>query len=255
VDAAIARLDWTTTNFNLGAGLAGIGILSPNPLLTPTIGLPVKKNGRTTSLTRGTITGLQAVISVSYSSSCASSITSVVSFQGQLVVTGLSGAFSAGGDSGSLVVTDETVRPRPVGLLFAGNTQITILNPIGDVLSRFGVEFFDAVPFSVVQGQETFASQDSVGQNLNEHSFARLSSLEGYTETMKVYMDNPCWYRLEQDQSSTFRARYVAPDSASGSTVRIHVLVSNMNLGQQLLPVESAGMVELHQMEEIIRAF
>ena len=51
---------------------------------------------------------------------------------------------SAGGDSGSLLVVDGKGRNRaddlkPVGLLFAGSSSVTIHNPIDAVLSAFGV--------------------------------------------------------------------------------------------------------------------
>jgi hypothetical protein len=49
--------------------------------------------------------------------------------------------FSAGGDSGSLIVTKGTLLGdrRPVGLLFAGSPTTTLANPIDAVLDRFGV--------------------------------------------------------------------------------------------------------------------
>ena len=54
------------------------------------------------------------------------------------------GSFSAGGDSGSLVVVDGKGKDRaddrrPVGLLFAGSVFITVANPIDLVLDRFDV--------------------------------------------------------------------------------------------------------------------
>ena len=45
--------------------------------------------------------------------------------------------FSAGGDSGSLIVTNNGSH-NPVGLLFAGSSTTTIANPIGQVLQRLG---------------------------------------------------------------------------------------------------------------------
>ena len=45
--------------------------------------------------------------------------------------------FSAGGDSGSLIVTNGT--QQPTGLLFAGSTTHTIANPIQAVLAALGV--------------------------------------------------------------------------------------------------------------------
>ena len=48
-------------------------------------------------------------------------------------------SFSAGGDSGSLIVTQSAA--QPVGLLFAGSSTTTIANPIGDVTTALGVTF------------------------------------------------------------------------------------------------------------------
>src|SRR5205823_4257550 len=48
------------------------------------------------------------------------------------------GTFSGGGDSGSLIVTDDG-NLNPVALLFAGSSTVTIANRIDLVLNRFGV--------------------------------------------------------------------------------------------------------------------
>ncbi len=68
--------------------------------------------------------------------------TGVARFVGQIIIE--PGDFSAGGDSGSLIVVDgkgpsKADDRKPVGLLFAGSAFITVANPIGPVLSRFGV--------------------------------------------------------------------------------------------------------------------
>ena len=47
------------------------------------------------------------------------------------------GSFAYGGDSGSLVVTQQG--NHPVGLLFAGSSLHIIANPIDDVLNTFNV--------------------------------------------------------------------------------------------------------------------
>ena len=47
------------------------------------------------------------------------------------------GTFSSGGDSGSLIVTDDG-SANPVGLLFAGSPVDTIANPIDTVLTELG---------------------------------------------------------------------------------------------------------------------
>ena len=48
------------------------------------------------------------------------------------------GPFSAGGDSGSLIV--DAVTGQPVALLFAGGLGQTFANPIDPILARFKVE-------------------------------------------------------------------------------------------------------------------
>ena len=99
------------------------------------LGLPVQKYGRTTKLTRGTITGINATVSVCYEVLfifCVKQAT----FVDQLIIE--PGAFSGGGDSGSLIVADDGTN-RPVGLLFAGSGTQTIANRIDLVLNNFGV--------------------------------------------------------------------------------------------------------------------
>lgn len=50
------------------------------------------------------------------------------------------GTFSAGGDSGSLVVVQGGANNlKPVGLLFAESFLYTVVNPIDPVLGSFGV--------------------------------------------------------------------------------------------------------------------
>ena len=95
----------------------------------------VKKYGRTTSQTKGRVTAINATVDVGYDSG-------VARFVDQIVIE--PGGFSAGGDSGSLIVVDGKGRNKaddrkPVGLLFAGSSFVTIANPIGPVLKRFGV--------------------------------------------------------------------------------------------------------------------
>jgi hypothetical protein len=101
---------------------------------------PVMKYGRTTRLTRGTITGVNATLTVCYEPINIFFCGKSARFVDQIVI-GAPG-FSGGGDSGSLIVTDDSNR-HPVGLLFAGNSQQTIANRIDLVLSHFNVTVDD----------------------------------------------------------------------------------------------------------------
>jgi hypothetical protein len=97
------------------------------------LGMSVQKYGRTTGHTEGRISGVNAIMDVAYPGGTAR-------FEGQIVISG--NRFSAGGDSGSLIVTDGVLLAdrRPVGLLFAGTTVTTLANPIELVLERFSVK-------------------------------------------------------------------------------------------------------------------
>ncbi len=89
------------------------------------IGEAVKKSGRTTALTFGTITTIDATIRVQYGSKTATFVDQIISTH-----------MSEPGDSGSLLVNEENYA---VGLLFAGSDKVTIYNRIENVLSLLGV--------------------------------------------------------------------------------------------------------------------
>src|SRR3989475_495681 len=106
------------------------------------LGLNVQKFGRTTHLTHGQITGVNATVIVCYQVSgfdCAKS----ARYVDQVIIS--PGTFSGGGDSGSLIVTDDG-NLNPVALLFAGNSSVTIANRIDLVLNRFGVRIDGFAP-------------------------------------------------------------------------------------------------------------
>jgi hypothetical protein len=111
------------------------GYGTPNSETTGTLtdsdlGMLVQKYGRTTGLTVGTVSHVNASVRVLYSSGTAI-------FVEQIMIE--DGTFSAGGDSGSLVVTADDAC-NPVGLLFAGSSSHTIANPIDAVLNAFNVD-------------------------------------------------------------------------------------------------------------------
>ena len=128
VDAAVA---WTSLRLATPE-MHGYRI-NPRPILA-TLGMSVRKCGRTTEATLGVITGVSVSIRVSYGSS------GVALFRNQLQIRGVGSVFSQGGDSGSLVVTAGT--RQPAGLLFAGGGDVTFANPIGAVISAMGIRQF-----------------------------------------------------------------------------------------------------------------
>ncbi len=99
------------------------------------LGLNVQKYGRTTRLTHGQITAVNATVTVCYAV-VEFTCTKSARYVDQFIIS--PGTFSGGGDSGSLIVTDDA-NLNPVALLFAGSSTVTIGNRIDLVLNRFGV--------------------------------------------------------------------------------------------------------------------
>jgi hypothetical protein len=104
----------------------------------------VAKSGRTTGFTTGTIASVNTSVNVQYQRSCGSGKKFVVSYTNQVVIN--SSTFSAGGDSGSLIVSNDACH-QPVALLFAGSSTTTIGNPIGEVLTKVGGALGRSVSF------------------------------------------------------------------------------------------------------------
>ncbi len=113
----------------LSSSILEIGV--PKGVRVAKVEQDVKKSGRTTSVTYGRITDINASIKVSYGSFTAT-------YTDQVIIQGNDGkSFSSGGDSGSLVMDSDGYA---VGLLFAGSGVITVANKIQNVLKPLGVE-------------------------------------------------------------------------------------------------------------------
>lgn len=136
IDAAIAVS--STDNLDNATPSDGYGTPSATTV-EATVGLAVMKYGRTSGQTKGAIYLTNGTILVGYSSGTAR-------FVNQIGVLGSRGAFIKAGDSGSLLVTSPG--KNPVGLLFAGDSsgKYAFANPIGEVLSAFGVSIDGSTP-------------------------------------------------------------------------------------------------------------
>jgi hypothetical protein len=137
VDAAgsILLLGGTQTNGvpDPAAPAAGTGITAAQAFGSPHNGR-VAKVGRTTGLTCSSIVTINFSSSVTYAQNCdGSGTTFPVNYTDLVQVTG--GQFGAPGDSGSLIVTQDTA--EGVALLVGGNDQDAIGNAITDVLGFF----------------------------------------------------------------------------------------------------------------------
>eukprot|EP00456_Euglypha_rotunda_P023349 TRINITY_DN1942_c0_g1_i11.p1 TRINITY_DN1942_c0_g1~~TRINITY_DN1942_c0_g1_i11.p1 ORF type:complete len:337 (+),score=55.16 TRINITY_DN1942_c0_g1_i11:120-1130(+) len=140
IDAAIAEITGslaTTANLRTIKGLGKLGGLGPAFVDE---GTQVAKVGRTTNLTRGKVTAFELDnVVVTYDMGD-------VRFDDQIEIEGSgTSAFSAGGDSGSVIVLDGSL--EAVALLFAGGDSggtngkgLTYANPLHTVLDKLKID-------------------------------------------------------------------------------------------------------------------
>lgn len=143
IDAAIAqvvpgRVDSSGNILYLGATTDANGVPVPGAPhagsgVTASVGMPIAKSGRSTGLTCATVMAVNVSVSTQYQKGCGTGTNFSVNYANQVDIAG--GAFSAEGDSGSLMVTQDTA--DPVALLYAGSDTDTVGNPVGQVLNFF----------------------------------------------------------------------------------------------------------------------
>jgi hypothetical protein len=94
---------------------------------------PVRKMGRTTGLTSGTVVAMDVALQLQLE-------VGTVLFKGLVQCKGDKGqSFSAGGDSGAPVVDASN---RLVGMVIAGSDEVTYFIPIDELFSAFGVSLW-----------------------------------------------------------------------------------------------------------------
>jgi hypothetical protein len=140
VDGAVITVDAGRAS---SCSITGIG--SVRGTAAATVGLAVRKRGRTTELTHGTVTSVDYTTSIDYGDGLG-----VRTLRNQIriaVDTAHSTQFGDHGDSGSVVVNADR---RVVGLYFGGNAAGTVgvANPIAFVLDELGVDL--CTSFSLV---------------------------------------------------------------------------------------------------------
>jgi len=124
VDAAVAKpIDGSVVS----GDIIDIGVITGTK--PAEINMAVRKSGRTTATTNGVIQMLHATVDVGYGGG------RVATFENQIIADNM----SSPGDSGSLVVDGN--EPLAVGLLFAGSSVSTILNPIDRVIDLLNIQF------------------------------------------------------------------------------------------------------------------
>ena len=121
VDAAIARPlreeDVLPEILNIGT-IEGVAVAE--------LGMALKKNGRTSNFTEGTVQQVDVTVNVNYGAG------RTVMFTDQIIASPM----GEPGDSGSAVLDDQN---RLVGLLFAGSDESMIFNKIGNVFAALNL--------------------------------------------------------------------------------------------------------------------
>ncbi|MCK4454670.1 hypothetical protein KAW18_03705 [candidate division WOR-3 bacterium] len=90
------------------------------------LGTYIQKSGRTTEFTQGEITQIDVSVNVQYGEG------KIAQFNDQI----MAGAMSAGGDSGSAILTEDN---EICGLLFAGSDTVTVINRIEHVFELLDI--------------------------------------------------------------------------------------------------------------------
>ncbi len=196
----------------------------------PFVGQAVKKYGRTTQLTYGTVDAVNVTVDVCYDDACYD----IGRFTDQISIT--PGTFSSGGDSGSLIVSQDG--NHPVGLLFAGSGTNTLANRISTVLSRFSVTIDGApapaitdiaiasvsAPAAIVRGATTNVDvtvQNLGNQDVNDSFTVALRDLSGSAEFPEQTVSG-----LSAGASTTLHF----PWDTSASEIGSHTLEASHNL-------------------------
>ncbi len=173
VDAALAQV--VSGDVSSNGAILSVGVPA-STTATPTVSRGVAKAGRTTGFTCGSIGSVNTNVSVQYQAGCNSGKKFTISYTNQVVIN--SSTFSAGGDSGSLIVTSDTA--QPVALLFAGSSTTTIGNPIGDVVKALGITFVGGATHSL-SCTAAAGAIGSKGKGLSEGELHRaLTAKEGH---------------------------------------------------------------------------
>ena len=170
----------------------------PTDVIEAELDMSVVKSGRTTAVTYGTITSINATISVGYGPF------GTARFIDQIITTKMLWP----GDSGSLILTHP--EHEAVGLGFAGSDYLSAAGKIQYAESLLGINILidirDAFvnlfsQFTVGQGQKDLPAQFKVGQNFADLS-ARFKVGQGFVELLgKMEIEHAL--RLETSPASS----------------------------------------------------
>lgn len=147
-----------------------LGIGPVNPLIAaPSVGLRVKKSGRNTGLTFGTIKAINVTVDADAAPvACAGSGPLKHRMVNQFKI-GPDGFAVMTADSGALVVTDEPGLPRPVGIVWAHSPSVTLACRIDRALPLLSEHLGSALSFPPVSSSSA-PSDASINRHMTVES-------------------------------------------------------------------------------------
>jgi hypothetical protein len=146
--------------------------------------MSVRKRGRTTGLTYGSVDGIAATVNVDYGDGIGQhTLSNQVSIKADTTKNAL---FSDHGDSGSVIVDDQGY---VIGLLFAGAGAGTVANPIAAVLSELNVSMCvgKLILKDIKDGSKDFVKEKEVAKDIKEKELKE-RVVDG--KTIKDIVDN-----------------------------------------------------------------
>jgi hypothetical protein len=182
VDGAVVSIDAGHANV---CSVAEIGNLKGTKAAT--LGMAVRKRGRTTGLTYGSVDGLAATVNVDYGPGLG-----VRRLSNQISIrtdTARNPMFSDHGDSGSVIVDDAGF---VVGLLFAGAGANTVANPISAVQAELNVTLCVATKsrFKDLKDRPKDALKDKeVGKDLKDRIKDGIKDVKEFKEHKELIKD------------------------------------------------------------------
>ncbi|MDQ7802335.1 hypothetical protein Q5425_01235 [Amycolatopsis sp. A133] len=160
VDGAVISLDPGKAS---SCTVAGIGAVRGGRAAV--LGMAVRKRGRTTGLSHGTVDGIAATVNVDYGDGLGvHTLTNQVSIAADPARNRI---FSDHGDSGSVIVDEDGF---VVGLLFAGAGPSTVANPIRAVLAELDISLCTgkSIVKDLKDGRKDFLKDKDVRKELQK---------------------------------------------------------------------------------------
>ncbi len=152
-----------------------------------TLGAVVRKRGRTTGLTHGSVDGLGASVNIDYGDGIGvRTLTNQISIATDTTQNPL---FSDHGDSGSVVID---ANGFVIGLLFAGGGTNTLANPIASVLSELNVSMLTgkSIVKDIKDGRKDFIKDKELRKELAKDKELRKELIKDKELRKELLPDN-----------------------------------------------------------------